>query len=88
MMLTSGSPNNFTGWASPKYDQLVSKIVAAKPDTPGRRTLVEEAEAILAAEAHVVPIYHYALVHAIQPRLQGFASNPLGVVQFRNLELK
>ncbi len=85
-VLTSKSPNNFTGWANEKYDSLVEEL-RQETRMVKRLKLVSELEAILQDEAPVVPLIHQVLRFAYSKRVVGFRANPFGVILFRELRL-
>jgi oligopeptide transport system substrate-binding protein len=73
---TSSSQNNFTGWSSSDYDQVLFRA-ARTADTAARNKLLQQAEAILLDDAPFVPIYHYTHVFLIQPSVKGWHSTLL-----------
>jgi oligopeptide transport system substrate-binding protein len=67
----SDSGNNYTGWASPDYDELL--FTAARTSDPAaRNALFQKAEALLLASAPFIPLYHYTHVFLIQPSVKGW----------------
>lgn len=70
------NPLNTTGYADTGFDALLHRA-AALPNGEERRALVAAAEARLLAASVVVPIYFYTSKHLVDPRVRGFASNPL-----------
>jgi ABC-type transport system substrate-binding protein len=83
-VLTSGSPNNFTGWTQKEYDSLVDEL-HQESRLVKRSKLIYEIESILWEEAPVVPLLHQVLRFAISKRVSGFRANPFGVILFREL---
>ena len=88
----SGSGNNRTGWASAAYDALLDE--AATPVTgessaghaARRLRLFREAEELLLNEgAPIIPLYHPTTRFMVAPRVRGFQTNLLGLVQFSTL---
>jgi len=65
------SGNNFTGWSSPDYDNLLFTAVRT-PEEAARNALYAKAEALLLREAPIIPIYHYTHVFLIRPSLHGW----------------
>jgi oligopeptide transport system substrate-binding protein len=85
---TSGDPNNYGGFRSRKYDELVGRISALAPGF-SRSRLIEQADRMLVSdEAVLVPIYFYSQNHAISPRVRGFRANPYGTVRFSELRVQ
>ena len=85
-VLTSKSPNNFTGWSNSLYD---AKVASLRQETRNvkRLKLIQELETILYEEAPVVPLLHQVLRFAYSKRVLGFRANPFGVILFRELRL-
>ena len=67
----SDSGNNYTGWASPAYDQLTFQG-ARTSDTNARHALLARAEALLLDDAPLIPIYHYTHVFLVHPDVKGW----------------
>ena len=67
----SDSGNNYTGWASPAYDQLTFQA-ARTSDTNARHALLARAEALLLEDAPLIPIYHYTHVFLVHPDVKGW----------------
>jgi oligopeptide transport system substrate-binding protein len=68
---TSSSNDNYTGWSSSEYDQLLFR--AARTADPAARTaLLQQAEALLLADAPLVPLYHYTHVFLLHPSVKGW----------------
>jgi oligopeptide transport system substrate-binding protein len=85
-VLTSKSPNNFTGWSNPDYDEKVA-MLRQEPRRVKRSKLIQELEEILRKEAPVVPVLHQVLRFGVSKRVSGFRANPFGVILFRELRL-
>jgi oligopeptide transport system substrate-binding protein len=77
-MFESESGNNRTGWANPRYDQLVDQA-NRQVDLDRRETLFRQAEHMLIADqAPIVPLYFYAGFNYFDPRkIQGIYQNLL-----------
>jgi oligopeptide transport system substrate-binding protein len=83
----TGNPNNYTGASLPKYDALVARVRRMLPGAE-RERLIREAQKILVdEEAIVIPLYHYVQTHMASTRLQGFAVNPYGQVNWGRLRI-
>lgn len=67
----SDSGNNYTGWASPAYDQLTFQA-ARTSDTAARHALLARAEALLLEDAPLIPLYHYTHVFLVHPDVKGW----------------
>ncbi len=83
---TTGNGNNRTGYSSAAYDDLITQA-AREADPATRRGLFQQAEALLMADAPLVPIYFYTRVYLMSPKVKGWHSNPLGYIPFKDLYL-
>ena len=83
-MFVTGGGNNDTGWSSAAYDALVTKA-ADEPDAAKRLGRLAQAEAILLAEAPIVPIYFYTTMTLVRPGLEGVEPNLLNRIDFARL---
>lgn len=70
-MWRSDASDNFTGWRNADYDNLLFTAVRT-PDLVARNALYAKAEAILLAEAPIIPLYHYTHVFLLKPSVQGW----------------
>jgi oligopeptide transport system substrate-binding protein len=68
---TSSSTDNYTGWSSADYDQLLFRA-ARTSDNAARDKLLQQAEALLLDAAPFVPLYHYTHVFLIHPSVKGW----------------
>ena len=85
-VLSTKSPNNFTGWSNKRYDELVGNL-RQETRKVRRSKIIKDLETILYEEAPVVPILHQVLRFAYSKRVFGFRANPFGVILFRELRL-
>lgn len=83
----SDSGNNYTGWSSPDYDALLD-AAARTPDPAERFALFRQAEAILLAEAPLIPLYHHTHVFLIQPSVKGWHANLLDHHPYKHVWLE
>lgn len=72
--LLSYSPNNRTGWASPRFDDLLREA-AANPDTKASIATYREAEKLAVDDMAKMPIYFYTKLTLIKPYVKGFHFN-------------
>ena len=70
----SKSPNNRTGWANGKFDELVQKARSTADQNESMRLYVE-ADRILADEVPKLPIYFYTKSTLVKPYVKGFHFN-------------
>jgi len=85
-VFTTGNPNNMTGWGSPEYDRLHAESMS-ETDPQRRRQLLQSLDAMLLREMPAIPIYHYAQSYLIDPRVQGWESNPLDKHPYKHVRL-
>lgn len=87
-VFTSHSPNNYTGWSSARYDRLVTEIEKMSPGKEREKKIHEAQRILVEDEAVVIPLYHYRMIQAVQPRIAGFRVNPVGVILLKELRLQ
>jgi oligopeptide transport system substrate-binding protein len=75
-LFTARSENNFTGWSHADYDRWLY-AAARERDPAARSELLRQAEALLLAEAPVIPLYHNTHAYLLHPAVHGWASAPL-----------
>lgn len=80
-MWTTGAGTNDAKYANPAYDKLIadSKLAAGAD----RDELLKQAEALLAQDMPVLPIYYYTNVAMMRTTLQGVVKSSLGPVFYR-----
>lgn len=84
---TSTSLNNYSGCASPAYDQVVAEVEKLPPG-PARLQKIKKAQKILLEdEAMVIPIFHYAQNIGVSKRIHGFKANEFGVIPFNQISV-
>lgn len=67
-------PLNATGYANPKYRDLMART-ARETDPARRGQLLQQAERIMIGDLPLIPIYHYASRHAVSPAVKGWVDN-------------
>ncbi len=80
-MWTTDSGNNDAQWSNPRYDELIRRIKTST-DTEERYRLMHEAEDIIFEESMLCPIYYYVDIYALNQKVKGFYSSPLGYKYF------
>lgn len=80
MWVTDGG-NNDANWSNAEYDALI-KTVKSSSDQEERYAAMHDAEAILAAEMPIIPIYYYTDLYLKSDSLEGFYASPLGFKYF------
>ncbi|MEM6808517.1 MAG: peptide ABC transporter substrate-binding protein [Pseudomonadota bacterium] len=85
-ILRSGHPANGSGFTDTRFDTLMD--AAGYTDSAERRAdTLRAAEAILADQVPVIPLYHFVSKHAVAPRVTGWRDNLLDLHYSRYLEL-
>jgi len=86
VFITDGG-NNQTGWSSPAYDRLIAES-ARTLDQTARYALLRRAEAILLAEAPVIPIYHVPMRRFHAASVRGWRENLLDLHPLKFISLE
>ena len=84
-LFTSYSENNHTGWANPRYDDVVQRA-AREPDPAERQRLYDDAQRILCEEdVPIAPLYVSSANFAVGPHVSGFAPSPMDLFFFEKV---
>ena len=86
-LFVSSGGNNWTGWASPAYDELI-RHAATTADPGARLELFQQAEAILLEQAPVAPVYFGVRAYLIHPAVRGWEPSLLGLHQYKKIYLQ
>jgi len=84
-LFLSDSPYNWTRWANPDYDELLT-CAAHTSDPSTRLTLLREAETLLLHDAPIAPLYFGAETRLVHPSIKNWPSAPLGFRRFQLLQ--
>ncbi|HLB58508.1 MAG TPA: peptide ABC transporter substrate-binding protein [Bdellovibrionota bacterium] len=88
LLWVKGNPNNYTGWSSSKYDSLVDEI-AKLSNSSQKLELVDQAQRLLVEDdVPFIPIYFYARNILVNPAVNGFRANGLGVLGYKYIYLE
>ncbi len=74
LYLTGGGNNN-TGFADPRYDEMILKLAPQAKTREQRFAIFYAAETMLMEQMPILPIYTYTSKHLIQPSVKGMPSN-------------
>jgi oligopeptide transport system substrate-binding protein len=85
-IMRGASGNNRTGWADARYDALLDR--AAEATGEARTALLREAEALLAREAPIAPLWHGRTAVLCRERIAGFFPNASNLVDWAALAAK
>lgn len=84
-ILLPGSSNNHSGYDSPQFAQWMKQALVASNETQ-RQACYQQAEAQLAIDMPIVPIYHYVDARLIKPYVQGYSTqNPMKIIHTKDL---
>jgi oligopeptide transport system substrate-binding protein len=86
-LFVSGGGNNWTGWASAAYDDLIAQAGRAT-DPAARFEFFQQAEALLLAEAPVAPVFFGVRTYLIHPAVRGWEPSLLGQHQYKKVYLQ
>ncbi len=70
----STSGLNYGKYRNPDYDKLIADA-SVMMDPQKRAELLQQAERLLMKDLPVIPVYHYASNHLIQPHVKGWVDN-------------
>ena len=88
VVFQSDNPNNYTGWKSKAYDDLLANIATLDPNDSKRQDFINRAQRLLLEEAvAVVPIFHYVQTVIVAKRVKNFWVNGMGMVDYMSLGL-
>jgi oligopeptide transport system substrate-binding protein len=84
-ILLPESSNNYSGYNSPQFAKWVKQALVASNDSQ-RQACYQKAEAQLALDMPIVPVYHYVDARLIKPYVQGYSTqNPMKVIYTKDL---
>lgn len=77
------APPNYTRFRDPRFDRLYSQALSA-PDSL-RPILYRRMDSLAMDQAPVVPIYYEQLLHFTSPRVRGFSSSPMNLIELKRV---
>ncbi len=83
----SGNALNAAGWSNRVFDGLLEEARRTQ-DASSRLRLLSQAEALLLDEAPILPLYHWATLSLVDPKVAGYEVNPLGVHLLKYMDLR
>ena len=86
MVFRSNHPQNTLGYSNPEYDAILDDS-ASQEEATDRMKRLADAEALLLADAPVIPVFFRVSKRLVKPHLRGYAANPLGHLPTRLLSV-
>ena len=80
------APPNYTRFSNPAFDKWYDESLNL-PDTP-RWKLYTRMDSLAASYAPTLPIFYDVLLHFTQNNITGFKSNPMNVIDLKNVDVK
>ena len=77
---------NHTGWSNEEFDTLVGEASGAATKSQ-RLNLLARADAILASQAPIMPIYYYSKLYQISPQVKNWNANLLDYHDYKGVYL-
>lgn len=74
LFLTGGGNNN-TGFADPRYDEMILELAPKAKTKEERFSIFHAAETLLMQQMPIIPVYTYTSKHLIHPSVKGLPSN-------------
>lgn len=84
---TSSSGNNFTGWSSAEYDELI-RHAGIESNVTKRFALFQAAEVILNNEQPIIPLYFYTSVYLKHKTVKGYHPTLLNLHPWKHVYLE
>lgn len=86
-LFRGGDGNNWTGWASARYDALLDEAgLATRPEK--RFTLLQEAETVLLEAAPLARSFTGVRAFVVHPAVRNWVPAPLGLHRYQTIRLE
>ncbi|MBP6725002.1 MAG: peptide ABC transporter substrate-binding protein, partial [Halioglobus sp.] len=82
-LFITGGGNNNTGFADPRYDDLVLRQAPQAATDEARRAIFHEAETLLMEQMPIIPLYTYTSKHLVHPSVSGMPPNLMDSANFK-----
>jgi oligopeptide transport system substrate-binding protein len=82
-LFITGGGNNNTGFADPRYDDMILRKAPQAPTMEERFAIFYEAETLLMEQMPIIPIYTYTSKHLIHPSVNGLPPNLMDSVNMK-----
>jgi len=86
-LFISEGGNNNTGFANPRYDDIILNLAPGAVSREERYALFAEAERMLVQEMPFIPIYTYTSKHLVHPSVRGLPTNLMDSINLKYVEL-
>ncbi len=86
LLFRSDSQENYSGYANPAVDELLDKA-AVEEDEAQRWEYYQQAEALIMADAPVIPLYHQVEYLLVKPYVKGLHLTPMDIQDLSTVEL-
>jgi oligopeptide transport system substrate-binding protein len=86
-LFITGGGNNNTGFADPRYDDLVLRQAPQAATDEARLAIFQEAETLLMEQMPIIPLYTYTSKHLVHPSVSGMPPNLMDSANFKYVSL-
>jgi oligopeptide transport system substrate-binding protein len=86
-LFITGGGNNNTGFADPRYDDLVLRQAPQAATDEARLAIFHEAETLLMEQMPIIPLYTYTSKHLVHPSVSGMPPNLMDSANFKYVSL-
>jgi ABC-type transport system substrate-binding protein len=82
----TAAPENHSGMSNSVLDVLLRQVVSS-PDSPARAILMDKAEKLAMADAHLIPLYFVTDPELVSPRFTGIPFTPFGHLSLAKVQM-
>ena len=82
-LFLTGGGNNSTGFADPRYDDLILRKAPQASTREARYAVFHEAETLLMEQMPIIPVFTYTSKHLIHPSVNGMPPNLMDWANFK-----
>jgi oligopeptide transport system substrate-binding protein len=86
-LFITGGGNNNTGFADPRYDDLILRQAPQAATDEARLAIFHEAETLLMEQMPIIPLYTYTSKHLVHPSVSGMPPNLMDSANFKYVAL-
>lgn len=86
-LFLSGGGNNNTGFADPRYDDLILRQAPQAATDEARLAIFQQAETLLMEQMPIIPLYTYTSKHLVHPSVSGMPPNLMDSANFKYVSL-